>query len=442
MKTYRSYYIETFGCQMNKSDSCLMEISMNRNGFHLSPEPDTADIVIFNTCSVRNHAENRAIARMKSARGLPGGRDKLVVCAGCMAQRIGKELIQKGTADIVAGPYQSPRIGEFVASWLTGPGKRTFLSQEIADFSDRIDERRALTRDPGNWHEWVTITHGCENFCSYCIVPHVRGKLISVSSGKILSYIRDLTARGVTEITLLGQNVNQYGMDCGEIPFYSLLEKTASIEGLNRINFLTSHPKDFSNDIIKVIKDHRIISRAIHLPLQSGSDRILTLMNRGYLMKDYLGIIDVIASELEDFSLSTDLIVGFPGETGDEYRETLHAVETLQFDEAYTYAYSPRSGTAAFDLPEIITPDEKRDRLAELIEVQRNISRTKLEGRIDRTEEMIIEAISKKSSRDVVGKTFLNHPVVLPGVPEDIGKIIRVRITGLKGATLYGERTA
>ena len=427
---------------MNKSDSCLMEISMNRNGFHLSPEPDTADIVIFNTCSVRNHAENRAIARMKSARGLPGGRDKLVICAGCMAQRIGKELIANGTADIAAGPYQSPRIGEFVAAWLTDHRKRTFLSQEIADFSDRIDEDRAHERDPGDWHEWVTITHGCENFCSYCIVPHVRGKLISVSSGKILSYIRDLTARGVTEITLLGQNVNQYGMDCGEIPFFRLLEKTASIEGLNRINFLTSHPKDFSNDIISVIKDHRTISRAIHLPLQSGSDRILTLMNRGYLMKDYRGIIDVIAAELDDFSLSTDLIVGFPGETGDEYRETLHAVETLQFDEAYTYAYSPRSGTAAFDLPETITPDEKRDRLAELIEVQRNISRTKLEGRIDRTEEMIIEAISKKSSRDVVGKTFLNHPVVLPGVPEDIGKIIRVRITGLKGATLYGERTA
>lgn len=427
---------------MNKSDSCLMEISMNRNGFHLSPEPDTADIVIFNTCSVRNHAENRAIARMKSARGLPGGRDKLVVCAGCMAQRIGKELIANGTADIAAGPYQSPRIGKFVAAWLTDHRKRTFLSQEIADFSDRIDEDRALERDPGDWHEWVTITHGCENFCSYCIVPHVRGKLISVSSGKILSYIRDLTARGVTEITLLGQNVNQYGMDCGEIPFFRLLEKTASIEGLNRINFLTSHPKDFSNDIIGVIKDHRTISRAIHLPLQSGSDRILTMMNRGYLMKDYRGIIDVIAAELDDFSLSTDLIVGFPGETGDEYRETLRAVETLQFDEAYTYAYSPRSGTAAFDLPETITPDEKRDRLAELIEVQRSISRTKLEGRIDRTEEMIIEAISKKSSRDVVGKTFLNHPVVLPGVPEDIGKIIRVRITGLKGATLYGERTA
>ncbi|HPJ39060.1 MAG TPA: tRNA (N6-isopentenyl adenosine(37)-C2)-methylthiotransferase MiaB [Spirochaetota bacterium] len=442
MKTHTSYYIETFGCQMNKNDSDLMGLSMNRNGFHRAENPGSADILIFNTCSVRNHAENRAIARMKSSRGLPGGRNKLVVCTGCMAQRIGNDLIQNGTADIVAGPYQSPKIGEIVAARLAHHGTRIFISQDINNFSGRIDERLPFERDPGNWHEWVTITHGCENFCSYCIVPHVRGKLISFPSEKILSYIRDLTAQGVTEITLLGQNVNQYGMDCGEIPFYRLLEKTASIEGLNRVNFLTSHPKDFSNDIVRVIKDNPAISRAIHLPLQSGSDRILKLMNRGYTIDDYRRITDTIASEIEHFSLSTDLIVGFPGETDEEYRETLRAVETLQFDEAYTYAYSPRSGTAAFDLGEGITPDEKRDRLAQLIELQRNISRGKLERRIDCTEEMIIETISKKSSREVMGKTFLNHPVVLPGLPEDIGKKIRVRIKGLKGATLYGERTA
>lgn len=427
---------------MNKNDSDLMGLSMNRNGFLPSEGPESADIVIFNTCSVRSHAENRAIARMKSARGLPGGRHKLVVCAGCMAQRIGNDLIQNGTADIAAGPYQSPEIGDLIASWLEQQRTRTFLSQEAEDFSGRIDEGRALERDPGEWHEWVTITHGCENFCSYCIVPYVRGRLISFPSEKILGYIRGLTARGVTEITLLGQNVNQYGMDCGEIPFYRLLEKTAAIEGLNRINFLTSHPKDFSTDIIKVIKHNGNVSRSIHLPLQSGSDRVLSLMNRGYSMKDYRGIVDAIASEIDDFSISTDLIVGFPGETDGEYRETLLAAETIRFDEAYMYAYSPRSGTAACDLAETITPDEKKDRLAQLIELQRSISRTKLEGRIDRTEEMIIEAISKKSQKEVAGKTFLNHPVVVPGTPEDIGKKIRVRITGLKGATLYGERTA
>ena len=285
----------------------------------------------------------------------------------------------------------------------------------------------------------MTITHGCENFCSYCIVPVVRGKLISFPSHRILDYIRLLAGNGTREITLLGQNVNQYGTDNNDIPFHRLLESAALVPGIERINFITSHPKDFIEDILLVIRDHSNISRSIHLPLQSGSDRILGLMNRGYTIRDYLGIIEKIRALLADHALSTDLIVGFPGESEDEFEETLRAMEQIRFDDAFTYAYSPREGTPAFSLPESLTHVEKIARLERLIALQRGISHQKLRERIDREEETIIEGFSKKSPDRVMGRTYLNHNVVLPGSGEDIGKKIRIKIDGVSGATLRGH---
>jgi len=433
-----SFYIETFGCQMNKSDSELMLVNLIEQGYKSSEDINEAEIVIFNTCSVRQHAEDRAVAKIKSLRKNIKSKGGLSIVTGCMAQRIGPELIKNGIADIVAGPYQSPEIGRIITRFLNGEKNNEFLSMEEEDFSIRINPDLAKNKDILPWHKWITITHGCENYCSYCIVPLVRGKLISLSSETIIEYIKKLSLNGVTEITLLGQNVNQYGTDTDDIPFYRLLEKTAGIGKLDKINFLTSHPKDFSEDIIKIIKDNKNLSRSIHLPIQSGSDRILKLMHRKYNLSHYYNIVELINKHLANYSITTDIMVGFPGETENDFIDTLEAVNNIRFDDAFMYVYSPRKETPAYDLTEKLNQTEKIARLKKLIKIQREISIKKMESRVNRIEDTIIERISKKSMEKVMGKTFLNHPVVIPGSNKDIGKKLLIKIESIKGSTLQG----
>ncbi|TAL33026.1 MAG: tRNA (N6-isopentenyl adenosine(37)-C2)-methylthiotransferase MiaB [Spirochaetes bacterium] len=438
--TPRTYFIETFGCQMNKGDSEFMAASLEREGFLPAPSEDEAGVVIFNTCSVRSHAEDRALARIREAKA-HAGRGRVVAVAGCMAQRIGEEMIAQGAADLAMGPYRSLDAGKIISEFLIDRGRALHLTQERSLLASRVDTE-CVTRDILPWHKWVTITHGCENFCAYCIVPYVRGPLVSFESGEIIRSIERAAGNGVIEITLLGQNVNQYGQDSGDVPFHELLSRAAAVPGIARVNFLTSHPKDFTPDIARVIAAHGNISRAIHLPLQSGSDRVLALMNRGYDMGHYLRVVDSIASVLPDYALSTDLIAGFPGETADDFQGTLSAMERIRFDEAFMYAYSPREGTAAFSLPESLTRAEKLERLRSIIDAQREISRSRLAAREGRTERVIVESISKKSADEVMGRTFLNHPMVLPGAKDDIGRVLDVVVRGLRGSTLYGERVA
>ncbi len=427
---------------MNKGDSDLMRLSLEKAGFIEANTSEEAEICLFNTCSVRQHAEDRAVSRIESTKYGKGGRKKIVVIAGCAAQRIGDDIVKSGRADIAVGPYQSPMIGEIVKDYIENGFKcrSLFVSQNTEDFQERLNEGLINSREENPWHKWVTITHGCENFCTYCIVPYVRGKLISFPSERIIQFIKDLAAQGIMEITLLGQNVNQYGQDSGDIPFYKLLEKTAQVEGLEKINFLTSHPMDFSTEIVRVMADHPNISRGIHLPLQSGSDSVLKRMNRKYTMKSYMDIIEAINRTLPDYAISTDLIVGFPGETEDQFNETLDAVKKIRYDEAFMYAYSPRKGTPSFKLEEKLSRNEKIDRLNRLISLQREISLEKLKSRIDKTENAIAERISKKSSEEISGKTSLNHPVVFRGDAGDLGRVIPLRITEVRGSTLFGEK--
>ncbi len=435
----KTFYIETFGCQMNKCDSELMAFSLKESGFSESDSAMKADVLVYNTCSVRQHAEDRVYARIKSTKNrMKAG--SIIVLTGCMAQRIGETVIKENVVDLVIGPYQSPGLGNIITAFMNNRKHNLFVSQDSADFEKRVNPDFAGSKKDLSWHEWVTITHGCENFCSYCIVPYVRGKLVSFPSDSILDYIGILIDNGVKEITLLGQNVNQYGTDNSEIPFYKLLEKVSKIDRIERINFITSHPKDFDENIIRVIKDNVNITSSIHLPLQSGSDRILALMNRKYSMGHYMKIIENIDKTLDNYSISTDLIVGFPGETEEDYQATLDAVKTIRFDDAYTYAYSPREGTSAYDIEEDISRDEKIDRLNLLIETQRGIASDKLSTRISCIEEMIVERISKRSENEVMGKTYLNHPIITPGNRNDIGKRLKVKITEVKGSTLYGKR--
>jgi tRNA-2-methylthio-N6-dimethylallyladenosine synthase len=424
---------------MNKGDSELIGLSLSREGYIECKSEREADIIVFNTCSVRQHAEDRVISRISAIKNKRKEKS-IIVIAGCMAQRIGLNLIEQGLADLSIGPYESPRTGEIVEKYFSGRDAKTqYNSQSPENFNMRIDSGLINKMDDLPWHKWVTITHGCENFCSYCIVPYVRGPLISFPSDSIIEYVKKLAVSGIKEITLLGQNVNQYG-NKSDIPFYKLLEKVSGIKGLIKINFLTSHPKDFDENIINVMRDNGIISRAIHLPLQSGSDTVLDLMNRKYTIGHYLKIVEKINAELGSYSLSTDIIAGFPGEADEDFEATLNAVRLIRFDDAFMYAYSPREGTAAFKLEENLTREKKIERLNTLIEIQRGISREKLRARINTKEEMIAERISKRSGKELMGKTFLNHPVITPGLPDDIGKKIQIKITELKGNTLYGTR--
>jgi len=425
---------------MNMSDSELIRLSMKTNGFIEVSNPVDADICIYNTCSVRDNAEKRALARISTAKGIGPVKKRLVVVAGCMAQRLGDELLKKKIANIVIGPYQSPRLGDILGEYPHNKKNRLYISQDAVNFAERLTPELMSNRDVEPWHKYVTITHGCENFCAYCIVPYVRGKLISFPSDKIIKFISNLAASGVIEITLLGQNVNQYGQDSGDISFHKLLEKTSGIKGLLKINYMTSHPMDFNEDIIHVINNSSNISHGIHLPLQSGSDRILSAMNRKYTLAHYYSIIEKIEKILPDYAVSTDLITGFPGETDEEYNETLKAVKEIKFDEAFMFSYSPRMGTPSYLLKETISEKEKASRLHELISIQREISLEKLSKRVNNKEKVIAEKVSKKSGSEVAGKSFLNHPVVFSGDINDIGRETIVEISEVRGSTLFGRK--
>jgi tRNA-2-methylthio-N6-dimethylallyladenosine synthase len=433
---YKTFYIETFGCQMNKNDSELISLSMTQHGFIESSIEEEADIIIFNGCSVRENAESRAVSRIRSVKNRS---EKIVVAAGCTAQRIGKEIIEKKKASIVIGPYQAPESGKIISEYIAKRNSpKEFLSQDIKDFHGRLNLGLASHKRENPWHAWVTITHGCENYCTYCIVPEVRGGLISFPSSEILEFIKKLSDTGVREITLLGQNVNQYGQDLDDIPFHKLLEKCTQIDGIERIHFMTSHPKDFSIEIIDVIAGNKKISKSIHLPLQSGSNKILSAMNRGYTFEKYLDITEILKKKLDDYSITTDIIVGFPGETKKDFHETVNAVKKIRFHDAFMFAYSPRRGTPAALLKESLTKEEKQERLGELIDIQREISLATLKSRIGRIEDAIPERSSRRSPGKLMGKTNLNHPVIFEGPESDIGKNLKIKIHGVKGSSLQG----
>lgn len=433
------YFLETFGCQMNKNDSELMELSLEAEGFIPTGIRDDADIVIVNTCSVREAAEWKAFSHIREARGR--NRKAFIVIAGCMAQRTAETHIKSGLANIAVGPYETPVVGKIIREHLLNKKEPVLhLTQDRDHFSPRITDQ-ILNRNSGSsWHRFVTITHGCENFCTYCIVPHVRGKLISFKSSDIIDHVKKIADQGVVAVTLLGQNVNQYGQDNGEIPFHRLLEQVAGISGIKRINFLTSHPKDFNPELVHVIRDNPVISRGIHLPLQSGSDAILKKMNRKYTLSHYMSIIDLIKKELkDDYSITTDLIVGFPGETEEDYEATLSAVKNVGFSEAFTYAYSPREGTAACSFSDSVPAEVKSERLSKLVELQREYVIGKIKGLIGSRQKVIIERRSTRNTSDYFGKTHNDLSAIVRGDDMLTGTIADIIVTDIKGAALFGN---
>jgi tRNA-2-methylthio-N6-dimethylallyladenosine synthase len=433
----RRYYIETYGCEMNKSDSVDISLSFEESGYERARSEEDADVIVINTCAVRENAEERMLGRLGHFRSLKrrGKTGAVVVLAGCVAQERGTELsLLFPEISVVCGTSHVLDIPRYVGA---ASGEAPFVAIE--------PEGYRFSAYGGNRAEgftaWVNIIKGCSNYCSYCIVPYLRGREISKPSGEVLAEVDALAGRGVVEITLLGQNVNAYGRDRGDIDFTELLERlderSRKSAGVRWIRFLTSHPRDFTREMVRRISTIETVCKHFHLPAQSGSDRILSLMNRGYTVDHYLGLVEEIRSALPRARVTTDLIVGFPQETEEDFRRTLDLVRKAEFDEAFTYRYSERAFTSASRLPGKIDPGVSGSRLEELISLQRNISLGRARQEIGARLEVLVERPSKKDGSESLCRTEGGRMVVVR-TEEKPGSFIEVKIVGISGNTLLG----
>ena len=427
-----SVFIETYGCQMNKYDSEIAAGILDRHGFSITYDIDEADAVVINACSIREHAEQRIMGRlsMLSHWKKMHPRRKLGLI-GCMAQRMKQELLaEKPSLDFVIGPDQYRNLPDILSKTTSEQFNRTSFCE-----TENYDDIQPL-RD-SKISGWVAITRGCNNFCSYCIVPYTRGRERSRSLESILKEICQMIREGYREVTLLGQNVNSY--HDGKNNFPDLLKKISQIDGLYRIRFMTSHPKDLSEDLLETIASEKKLCSHIHLPVQSGSNRILSMMNRKYTRENYLALIEKARSLISDVSITSDIMVGFPGETDQDFEDTIQLMTQVKFDEAFTYHYSSRKGTRAAEMEEKLSKEEKLIRLNRIIQLQRKITLEKKQRLIGNVFEVLPETENRKSSNEWMGKTDTNHVVVFPKGNSSLGCPVDVQIQECKGTTLKGR---
>lgn len=421
-------YIETFGCQMNVHDSEQMAVLLADMGYKLTDDAQKADLILINTCSIREKAEQKAFSELGRLIKLKEKKPGLVVgFAGCLAQHLGEKVYKRvGDVDLVFGTHNISSLPEMITSVQKEKRKVTRI-----DFSNKINSLNIFAPPPeGALCSFVSIMQGCDNYCAYCVVPYLRGPEMSRTPEDILEEIRKLTDYGVKEVTLLGQNVNSYGkkLDSG-CDFVSLLKKINEIEGIERIRFTTSHPKDFSEALISCFAEVPKLCEHIHLPVQSGSNRILKLMNRGYTLEDYLEKVSRLRAVCPSISITSDIIVGFPGETQKDYQETIDMMEKIRFDSVFSFMYSERKGTAAQELPDKVPDAEKRQRLKELQTLQDGHTQEKNSSLEGTTQEVLVEGLSRNSEHDVMGRARSWRIVNFKGGPELIGKLVNVEIT-------------
>lgn len=428
----KSFFIETYGCQMNRYDSELMAGILSSDGYREANKLDEADIVLVNTCSVRDHAECRVLGRLGQLKHLKCRNPNLIIgLCGCMAQRLGKEISKRAAhVDLVIGPDEYRQLPELISRLDDYPAYEITLNS-METYTDVIPERHQESK------AWIAIMRGCDNFCSYCIVPYVRGSARSRPVIDIVNEVVTVVRNGYKEITLLGQNVNAYLSD--GTGFAELLEKLNGLHDLERIRFTTSHPKDMTRKMIDVIAAGDKICEHIHLPLQSGSNRILLAMNRQYTAEDYLQLVSTIRKTIPDGSLTTDILVGFPGETEDDYQKTLEIVDTVGFDSAFTFRYSPRPGTKAAELKDDVPERVKIERLERLIALQRSITDKKNRELVGKEFEVLVEGESRKGRGQLVGRTRTDKTVVFDGDTALTASCRRVKVQAAKGWTLKGK---
>lgn len=433
-----TYFVETYGCQMNVRDSQTLKGFFEGMGYTESADRQNADAVIFNTCCVREGAEDRLLGNLGKLKQEKKKRpEMLVMICGCMMQEEGsKEKIKKRFpfVDVVFGTHNPHQFPKLVYDALT-KNESQYAIWEKEDF---IVEDMPVLREK-DCFGWINIMYGCNNFCSYCIVPYVRGRERSRKSEDIIKEATALATSGVKEITLLGQNVNSYGKNCDEISFPDLLRKLNEIEGLERIRFMTSHPKDLSDDLISAMAECEKVCKYIHLPVQSGSNRILSLMNRKYTREDYFRLVEKLRAKMPDIAISTDIIVGFPTETDEDFEDTYHLYEKVCFNSAFTFIYSPRIGTPASKMEGQISEEKTKERMARLIKLSEECSLKSNEIYLDKTYPVLVEGISKRDNTMVSGRTEHGRMVSFTGTDDLIGKTVNVKITKIKLNTLMGK---
>lgn len=435
----RTYCVVTYGCQMNAHDSEKLEGMLAEMGMSKAESRETADFVIFNTCCVRDNAQRRALGNVVWLKELKKTRPELMVAVcGCMMQQkgMGEQILrQYPFVDLAFGTHNLYRFAQLM---LQAVKSRRRVVEVIQEDEGSIPEDLPVRRS-SPYHAYITIMYGCNNFCSYCIVPYVRGRERSRSSARIIEEARQLKADGVKEIMLLGQNVNSYGLDVeGELSFAQLLERLDDV-GIERIRFMTSHPKDISDELIDVIAKSKHICHALHLPVQHGSTRVLESMNRRYSREKYLSRVQAIREKIPDMSLTTDLIVGYPGETEEEFEETCSLVNEVRYDSAFTFIYSPRIGTRAADMPDQIPEKESSRRIQKLIAIQKENTRRNYAAYIGQVHSVLVDEASKRDENQMAGKNEYNITVNFPGSQSLIGQIVRVKITSAGESTLRGE---
>ena len=440
----KKYHIETYGCEMNKAESAAMEATLREHGWERSGEEE-AELILLNTCTVRATAENRAWNRIHQLSARKKERTFVLAVVGCMAEQH-KSTIQRRVpgVDYVFGTHQKQSFGLILD--MISKGQK----------ADALEETPAYVfgehhHEPGAFRSFVPIMHGCNNFCSYCIVPYVRGREVSRNPADILSEIDQLEGLGVREITLLGQNVNSYSWEAGGeiLHFPGLLRMIAAHleerrqyqtpSGIGWIRFLTSHPKDLSHELVDVIADNPLFCRHIHLPFQSGSDAVLAEMNRRYTREGYLSLVEELREKIPQLTLSTDILVGFPGETEEDFEQTLDLMRRVRFSYAFMYHFNAREGTPAAKMPNQIPDKVKKERLARVIALQKETTVSLMRERVGQMDEVLIEGLSRRSSNEVLARTTRDEMVVFAASQKRVGQFARVRLLSIKGNTFRGE---
>ncbi|RPH95553.1 MAG: tRNA (N6-isopentenyl adenosine(37)-C2)-methylthiotransferase MiaB [Calditrichaeota bacterium] len=429
-------YIETYGCQMNEYDSEIVQAILQENRYQFVVQPEEAEILLLNTCSVRENATRKVLARVHALRHLTNGREKIIGLLGCMTTNLRQSLLEnkKMRIDLMAGPDSYKRLPGLLDQALTDRKAVHDLKLSRSETYSDIHPFRAKSVNG-----WIAVMRGCDNYCTFCVVPYARGRERSRSIDSVLNEVRRLAEQGFRQVTLLGQNVNSYHHQNHDFAF--LLNKVSEIDDIWRIRFTSPHPKDFPDSLLKTVADNSKVCKHIHLPLQAGADRILDRMNRTYSRQQYMDLVDKIRQYCPSIALTTDIIVGFPGETDEEFENTLDVVQRVQFDSAFIFKYSPRRGTiAARKYPDDVTPAQKTERIVHLNAVQKEISLNKNRSHIGEAHQVLIEElVTRKSDLDVQGRTDGNKLVILPKGDLQVGEMVSVRISGASANVLKGK---
>ena len=429
----RTYWVETYGCQMNVSDSELMEGVLTADGYRSVSTPDEADVILVNTCAIRDHAERRVLGRVAELNRVKKSRPGVLIgVCGCMAQRLGERLMEQADyVDMVIGPDAYRSLPQIIDE-ASRNGGVVDIELNPAENYEGLEMRRA-----SRVSAWIPIQRGCNYRCTYCIVPYTRGDEKNREPGAILAEIRKLADEGITEFTLLGQTVNSYRFDGWN--FARLLRAVARVPGVRRLRYTSPHPNDVTRELVEVMAEEEAVCAHLHLPVQSGSNRVLKRMVRRYTREEYTQRVELLRELIPHIALTTDIIVGFPGEAEEDFRETLDLVNEVEYDSAFTFKYSPRDGTPStrMDPETFVAPEVAQRRLEELIKAVREIAARRNLAEVGSTRAVLLEKRARRGNL-LQGKTETNKAVLIPGPDEWLGRYMKVALTGTTGATFTG----